>query len=618
MELDLHQKAFIRSHDTLIALHGSGGTGKTECIIQLALCRLKLHSNITLIAYTNSAADEIRDRLLTCDTATGHTASVSVSTFHSLAFRTIKQYKQNVGYSNGIYLRPGVTSVVVRHLFKKYGHSRKKLNSVFTLYREHLLQSKSLTRLAQNRFKKAEDARVAIDIINKCKRVKKRQGVVDFDDIPYLFFRLVSKPDMANIMVKRYPLIICDEFQDVTDTQWKIFEVLIRTGLHFVGAGDPYQTIFAWSGASIRRFRQLEALPACKAYHLPINHRLPEPILNISHNIRTQIDNDAIRPIAKIGGDQLPKVVIHQYPDLIIKFLLQEVGRLHGVKGINLNDICVLYRFNQDANGLVRELVKRKIPYQIAGVDQIKSHLSEFVTALNYICYGTARKNQWKLVLSPLYGIGKQKTARILGDLGKGKYQYKVLKNHPQKSIRSLTSKLIALIERLKKADIKPPSMLTEIVTFYCEQPKTKRVQPNDPNFLILQDISRRSNGFEDFVARLNDPSYISQVRFDIDFPKDQFLNLMTIHRAKGREFKVVFILGSPNDLFRKYGRLASPKNMVEEAMILNTAVTRCCHRLYLLFQITEEAWMSNTVEKNAAQFIAQCDRNLYRFGEIA
>lgn len=397
----------------------------------------------------------------------------------------------------------------------------------------------------------------------------------------------------------RFPLMIVDEFQDTTDVQWKTVKILIEKGIHFLGVGDPYQTLFSFAGASYSRFDQLKSMRHCQTFQLTINHRLTKQILALSNSIRSQIKESIVAIKSNKNGPK-PQVILHRERGCLIEGILEKIGQ--HMEGVSLNDMAVLYRFGSDAQKLKRKLKLEKIPYRTFS-SETSDHV-KFATAIIQISRNQGTKAHWKQILPLLSGVGEQKVKTILEKLKN--------KSFGDINIKTNTdlSKLKDLISYIPNKS--PWTALDAIYKFYVGLKKTTALHPNDPAIEDLYNIARKSKALDEFILKINDKSYGVYHPMNRDNPRKEYLTLSTIHKSKGKEFKVVFVLGSYDLLFKSLDIFKDSDAVRDEMMVMDTAVTRCSRHLYLMFLQSKEEWCSKSRKENPSIFIRNCPPHLY------
>ena len=133
----------------------------------------------------------------------------------------------------------------------------------------------------------------------------------------FIFIPCCGKPNVVDAVLKDYTHLFVDEFQDTTGIQWRVTKLLIAAGIRFLGAGDPYQTIHRYAGASFQRFDQLEALKGCQAFELTVNHRSTQQVVALANGLIGQHNRGLSNKVTANKTGPKPKVYVAEYRPLL-------------------------------------------------------------------------------------------------------------------------------------------------------------------------------------------------------------------------------------------------------------------------------------------------------------
>jgi DNA helicase-2/ATP-dependent DNA helicase PcrA len=435
---------------------------------------------------------------------------------------------------------------------------------------------------------------------------------MDFDDLTFNFYKLVKKNDYAlQSIVTDYPLMIVDEFQDTTDIQWKVMKMLIKNGIRFLGAGDPYQTLYRFGGADHERFNQLKSVPGCKEFKLTKNFRSTRQIVSMSNAIRSQLPGYKNYKIWSESVGPIPQVILSHRKGLLIDSILQKIY-YHWKENIKLKEMAVTYRFDEDARQLRRKLIDGKIPFVNYSKNDSVSNFDVFVFSNLKIAEQQGERNHWRKIIQWFQGIGKKNINTVLDLLRKENYQFENLKYLRGRRYKTDFNKLLKLLREMQKIKNNPLLSLFEIRNFYSSLEKTKGVKDHDPYWATILKISQKCTDIQELLLKYHDKSYGVYYPSNRVTEDDEFLTLSNIHKIKGKEFKVVFIIGSYDTMFENHEIFEKKEAIKDEIMIMDTAVTRSKCYLYFLFPMTKKEWNDRNHEKNPSIFVRQCSGSLY------
>ena len=130
--------------------------------------------------------------------------------------------------------------------------------------------------------------------------------------------------------------------------------------------------------------------------------------------------------------------------------------------------------------------------------------------------------------------------------------------------------------------------------------------------------IVKKSANLQEFLLNYQDPSYGTYYPSNRDIDDDGFITLSNIHKIKGKEFEVVFILGSYDTMFENHGTFDDDDLIKDEMMVMDTAITRSKRYLYFLFPMTKKEWDDRKHERNPSIFIRNCSKDSYESYSLA
>jgi len=449
-------------------------------------------------------------------------------------------------------------------------------------------------------------------IILEAQRIRKKDNVMDFDDMPYYLYRLLKdNPPVAQSIVETWPVMVVDEFQDTSTVQWKTMKLLIDHGIRLLAVGDPYQTLYRFAGASYDRFRQLARIPSCTEYHLTENFRSTNQILALSNGIRPQLPGYSGKDAQSKTNGPLPQVIVNRWIRLLVKAIVEKI-RMHNEQDrIPLDDMAVTFRFDKDAHYLIETLKKEKIPFEVFYKDtESQSIIVQFVLSVFDIACNNGGSKHWRQILPNLQGIGEKGVDQILCQLKKRGYQYQRLTQAIKVVYKDDLVKLRCLFREISSMMDHPVKAVNTVIRFYAGLKKARKIQETDPHLDTIINIARRSKDIHTVVTNYRDSSY--GLYHPCGDTSNGYLTLSNVHKIKGKEFKVVFVLGTYHWKFDRLGIFGNQDAIRDEIMIMDTAVTRSRRWLYFLFLMTHKDWEGRQHPKNPGIFVRNCHQGLY------
>lgn len=611
------QRGVIKCKDHIISLRGYHGTGKTETTSEYAMEVLVTDrgNRVLVVTLTKRAAANFADRLH------GHPGwdrrfnhRIRVGTFHSFTQSYVRKFASCIGFTPSFLLDNDINKKIVSKLVKdwNFNYSENPARDLNDLYQKHVRSAKGLKSVIRKQIKDHKDKKLAIQILKKLRRQKIKMDVMDHDDTLYYFRRLLKRePRVVNAILRNFSHMVVDEFQDTTEVQWQTMKILIREGMRFLGAGDPFQTLFRYTGASLDRFNQLESLEGCRKFDLTQNHRTTKQIVALANAVIALHLPVNSNPVWSEKDGPKPQVLLNPNMGFLCKAILEKI-RLHIENdSLSLNDVLVTFRNDSITNYFRKMLNKMKVPYVFHSKTVTDtSEAVAVVTTILEISQGKCDEKRLKLILPYLRGIGVQKTEKILRMLANHKYSYQGLRSLSEVMPMQNLQNLYKLFLKLNLLKGKPLKSAKIILNFLKGLKKRIPGLETQSRQLIL--TAEKSTDTAELVENLNEKSFGQYYIPKRHQTTDNFLTLGNVHQIKGQEFKVVFIIGSYDTFFETHNSFENDESITDELFIMHTAITRSRGYLYMLFPMTHYDWERGNHPNNPSIFIIRNPKKLY------
>ncbi|MDP8260853.1 MAG: ATP-dependent DNA helicase [Candidatus Kappaea frigidicola] len=659
-DLNPQQKeAVIHEKGPLLIIAGAG-TGKTRVITKriaylIASKKAEPHE-ILALTFTEKAAAEMEER---ADILIPYGyADIWVSTFHAFGERILSEKAIELGLDTNfkVLTAPEQAVFIKEHLFefpmdyyRPLGNPNSFIKALVTLFsrardedvspQEYLELAKDLEKQASRNAKDmelCERAKKEMEIAlcyQKYQELKAQRGMIDFGDQFYLTLQLFREhPSILREYQKRFKYILVDEFQDTNYAQFELIKLLASEHKNITVSADDDQSIYKFRGAAISNVLGfLKTYKKSKKVILVNNYRSSQAILDasymlVSHNNpdRLEIKADVNKKlIALTKGKKQPEHLhydtISHEADEVAKMIKSKV---EGDENISYDDIAILVRSNNDAEPFLQALNMLLIPWRFTGnqglysrqeirlaisflkiIADIKDSVSLFYLASSEIynldmvilslCNSLASRRNitlyevFKMIdtvaeLSEIPEDELKKIKRLITDI-----------EHYVEASRDLVSgnilymfltetgylkKLTSIEDRVSEAKIKNLARFFEIVKEFSSLTDKDRV------FTFIKHL-------EMLIASGDDPAVVEA---DLDI---EAVNVLTVHKAKGLEFRVVFMVSLIKGKFpwpKRREALALPDELVkdilpagdfflqEERRLFYVAMTRAKEELYL------------------------------------
>ncbi|MDD4821575.1 MAG: UvrD-helicase domain-containing protein [Bacteroidales bacterium] len=616
-ELNKSQKEAVLYTDGPALVIAGAGSGKTRVLTyKIAYLIQQGYRPYTILAltFTNKAAKEMKSRV--SEMVGEETASrLWMGTFHSVFSRILRKEAVSLGYTKDFTIYDTADSKsLLRSIIKEFALDEKKYKVGLIFGRISHAKNALISPEEYDRNRSLVEADHNAGIPRTCDiyrayaaRCKMAQAM-DFDDLLYntnILFR--DYPDVLKKYRDFFSYVLVDEYQDTNFAQHVIVKKLVANHHHFCVVGDDAQSIYSFRGAEIENILSFEKEYAdSRIFKLEQNYRSTKTIVKAANSLIDKNRNQIRKEIysENITGNKIG--LIRAYSDL--EEGIQVISKIVELRMRTLSpysDFAILYRTNAQSRIFEEEARKRGIPYRIYGGlsfyqrKEIKDVISYFRLVVNSMDEEALKR----IINYPLRGIGDTTVSKVMScALTNGVAMWTVLSD-PDAYALDVNSgtrrKLIAFAELIQSfisssSEISAYDLAIKIVSESGIQKEllsemTIEYQSKRENLQeLLNGISlfttnREEEGEES--ARLID--FLSEVSLLTDQDSDDEeeaskVTLMTVHSAKGLEFKNVFVVGLEEDLFPSSMCMNSPKAIEEERRLLYVAITRAKENCFL------------------------------------
>lgn len=591
-------------HLRIIAGAGSGKTKVVTTRIAYLIQEKQVYPNrIVAITFTNKAAREMKERVenILHDMA----AAVRISTIHSFCVRLLREDIMQVGYPrNFTILDADDQKSILKDIYKKLKIQMKDLSYGSVLGYISANKTNFIDPIAALNYASNYPLdKLKAEIYRLYEQRLQEMYALDFDDLLIFAYRILNTcKEVREKWQRRFSYIHVDEFQDVDILQYSIIRLLTGEDCYLCVVGDPDQTIYTWRGAQVDIIMNFEKdFPDSKTVILNQNYRSTQTILTAANtlikNNRNRVDKDLFTE--SNDGNQ----IIHFHSTDESSEPLWVAGRIQELhqQGIAYKDIAVLYRSNYLSKGLEKSLVALHIPYRIYGGIRFYDR-QEIKDALSYMRLLEKKRNEEdkelykdlaikRIINSPKRGIG-EKTMSLIEEQAvlDGTNMYDVIKNYQigKGKAKANIEKFVELIEtyRAKTETMAIDRLLMNLLedSGYLEVLRENKEEERLENIKeLVSDIAEYIEEHPEATLEeyLQDISLLTDADAQVDV---DYVQLMTIHAAKGLEFDNVFVYNLcegvfPNDKSVVEGGAPA---LEEERRLAYVAFTRAKKQLFL------------------------------------
>ena len=615
-KLNNEQKKAATFKDGPCLVIAGAGSGKTK-VLTTRIANLIENGvkpyNILAITFTNKAAGEMRERVNNIINA--HDAFIG--TFHSFGLKIIRENSALFNLTSAFTLidTEDQTSII-KKIMKDINITDKMISPAFIKSKISFIKNNMLSDSEIANFLISENEKIAVKIYYEYEKILKRNNTLDFDDLlkkPVELFN--SNKEVLEKYQDKFKYILIDEYQDTNEVQYKLVKLLSKKYLNLFVVGDPSQSIYAFRGANYQNILNFEKdFKGCTVIKLPQNYRSTQTILDaanevISHN-KQRKDLDLFSDL----GQGVKIKYIRTFNDSMEnKRVVDEIQKLYE-EGYNRKDMAIFYRTNAQSRSIEDALVKANIPYKVFGSFYFYKR-KEIKDLLAYL----------KLIANPSDDVSLE---RVINE-PKRKIGDKTIENLREKA-RSLNISMFEAIDSGKELEFKnlilnlieisKDTSITGLIDKTLELSKMKETYENDKSLESdirlenLMEFRSVSETYEKETGNVNLSDFLMEVSLVSDaaeYSADaDAVTLMTVHSAKGLEFKVVFIIGLEENIMPISKALYDDEELEEERRLMYVAITRAKEKLYLL-NAGRRMLYGNMQVNPPSRFISEISDNL-------
>lgn len=615
-KLNNEQKKAATFKDGPCLVIAGAGSGKTK-VLTTRIANLIENGvkpyNILAITFTNKAAGEMRERVNNIINA--HDAFIG--TFHSFGLKIIRENSALFNLTSAFTLidTEDQTSII-KKIMKDINITDKMISPAFIKSKISFIKNNMLSDSEIANFLISENEKIAVKIYYEYEKILKRNNTLDFDDLlkkPVELFN--SNKELLEKYQDKFKYILIDEYQDTNEVQYKLVKLLSKKYLNLFVVGDPSQSIYAFRGANYQNILNFEKdFKGCTVIKLPQNYRSTQTILDaanevISHN-KQRKDLDLFSDL----GQGVKIKYIRTFNDSMEnKRVVDEIQKLYE-EGYNRKDMAIFYRTNAQSRSIEDALVKANIPYKVFGSFYFYKR-KEIKDLLAYL----------KLIANPSDDVSLE---RVINE-PKRKIGDKTIENLREKA-RSLNISMFEAIDSGKELEFKnlilnlieisKDTSITGLIDKTLELSKMKETYENDKSLESdirlenLMEFRSVSETYEKETGNVNLSDFLMEVSLVSDAAEysldSDAVTLMTVHSAKGLEFKVVFIIGLEENIMPISKALYDDEELEEERRLMYVAITRAKEKLYLL-NAGRRMLYGNMQMNPPSRFISEISDNL-------
>lgn len=626
------KEAVTRSYKNPTLVIAGAGSGKTRVLtkrITYIIAKGVSPRKLLAVTFTNKAAKEMKERVAH-EVGDDIAKKLLIGTFHSLAVRWLHQFYAEAGLrKNWTIFDDDDTNKILKKVLKAHGMDDSKSVMYATKSRISNLKNALVTpaKFQQTMHRSDKDF---YEVYQGYQDMLAGNNAVDFDDlIMKMVFMLESQPLIRAKFQKRFKYVMCDEYQDTNECQYRMIKAIVGSTNNIFVVGDDYQSIYGWRGADVQKILNFQNdYPNTKIIKLEQNYRSTKTIVEAGNAVMANntLQMTKVCFSDDIIGDKI-KVFRADDDEEEARFIAQEITNLVDFMSWDFKDIAILYRTNVQSRLLEDHFIRQKIPYNmVSGFSFYERR--EIRDILSWVQLSVNPDNDLacERVLSMQTGIGKTTIKGFFDKKKKGDSLYDVVENSSLRtakiaaSISGMThtiSRLNAIYEAGKTVTDTPITDMFELIfkyTNYIEQLQADATEESARRIDNLRELQKIAKGYEEETKNPTMQDFLDQVALQSKADKVQNadeVQMMTLHTSKGLEYPVVFMIGLEEGLFPHNNSLQENSLIEEERRLAYVGITRAQSTLYMTMANRRMDWKRNYSYQTPSRFFKELPSHL-------
>ena len=596
--LNPQQQEAVRYLDGPLLVLAGAGSGKTSVITQkiahLARSGLYAINEIAAITFTNKAAREMRERAAKL-LGEGASEGLTVSTFHAMGMRFLEIEHAKAGLRRGFsILGEDDSRALIKDLAPKSANNEVLERLRFLIGRaknQGLNPEQALARAQTPR------EREAAELYASYAQRLLAFNAVDFDDLIALPVRLLDADEETRAKWQRkYRYLLVDEYQDTNDAQYRMLRLLAGERGMFTAVGDDDQSIYAWRGANPENLAELgRDYQTLKIVKLEQNYRCAQRILRAANAVIGQ--NPHLHPkklwSALPDGDPI-RIVARGSDTDESEFVAAEINHRQLVDKCKPRDFAVLFRSNHQARSLELALRAMKVPYHLSGATSFfdRQEIKDVMAYLRLLANPDDDAAFVRAVATPRRDVGAT-TLEKLAEAARGRGLSLARAAGSQALLGTLTPRagraLAAFSDQLEQwrrvsQSLRPRALIEQLIRESglsqhwredAKRPEMAERRQQQVQAFLEWIGDRRENSLAQLLTQL-------MLESQDDEPGDR-VRLMTLHSAKGLEFRHVFLVGVEDGILPHVSSIDEGR-VEEERRLFYVGMTRAKETLTLSY----------------------------------
>jgi len=619
--LNPQQREAVTHGDGPLLVLAGAGSGKTRAItyrIAWLIAERGVHpSNILAVTFTNKAANEMLSRVQRLVPNIG--ARPWIGTFHSTSLRSLRRYADRLGFSKSFAVYDTADQLtLVRRCMRELQMNDDAFPPRAILTR---ISNAKNELMGPAEYEKENldffGARVA-EVYRLYQRRLKEYDAMDFDDLIGQYVQLLEKnDDVRHELQERFQHLLIDEYQDTNRAQYVLIKLLAGTRRNVVAVGDEDQSIYRFRGADINNILNFEKdFPGARIVKLEQNYRSTGNILDAATGVVSRnVARKGKRLFTDAGSGQPVRIVTSSNEREEAQFVLERISAMQSDHA--LSDFAVLFRTNAQSRPFEEELLRANMPYSVVGGVKFyeRAEIKDVLAYLRLAVRPHDTPSIERVINVPSRGIGDT-TLKALDDEAQRRTAslWTVIEDDlaflPPRASKAV-HEFREIVHDLQRASSNPiPELLDYVLlrTGYRRMLQESRDVQDESRLQNIDELLNSAREFSDGNPSATLGDYLDSLTLmtDLDrYESQKGVTLMTLHAAKGLEFKIVFLTGMEEGILPHSQSLEENDDIEEERRLCYVGMTRARELLYCMHSL-ERRLHGQSREQSPSAFLAE------------
>jgi len=606
VDLNAEQKKAVTFKETNLLILAGAGSGKTRVLVTRIAYLIDTYNvspfNIMAVTFTNKAAREMKERLVKM--IDFPIDNMWVGTFHGIANKLLRLHHNESGLKSNFKIIDGEEQLRII----------KKIHKSMNLSEERWPAKQTQWFISDNKDRGVRPSSIDVhkDVYTKTltniyieySKYCNKCNLVDFSELILRSFELlVNNEDILKQYKNRFNHVFVDEFQDTNNIQYAFIKLLVGDCNYLTAVGDDDQSIYGWRGANVENiWRVSEDFNNVNIIRLEQNYRSTKNILSVANAVISKNKNRMGKNLWTDGDDGDPIIIYSATNDIdeatfIVLSILRNLD-----EGISRGEIAILYRSNAQSRILEEQLIKYSVPYKIYGGLKFfdRAEIKDIIAYLRLIEDLDDDISFERIVNLPTRGIGAStinilRSFSVANKLSLFEASKQIILGDDILNTRALNalSSFVVLLNNIR-SEIKKIKLLEDKILFLISNLNLREhyiKDRSDRGQIKVDNLYELVNAAKEFEEHDNSDAvqlFLEHIALesgefsDEDEDNGGFIQLMTLHAAKGLEFPVIYMAGMEHGLFPHQLSLDSPDKFEEERRLCYVGMTRAMQKLYI------------------------------------